>query len=248
MDWFCGRFLQKNIIAVSEDLAEILQKNFPAYKIKVIENGIDLASFATIATTIKPDPVKSDIESSTSSFRIGIAGRLVPVKRVDIFIKAAAELLNDHPELNVSFHIFGNGPLRTELETLNQKLNTEKMIHLEGHCENMQQELADLDILLITSDHEGLPMILLEAMALRTAVIAHAVGGIPTVLNQGKCGVLVSEHRPSAYADAIYQLIKNPENRKNYINNAVNQVTTFYSSEKNANTYQSIYKRLIQSD
>ena len=91
-------------------------------------------------------------------------------------------------------------------------------------------------------------MILLEAMALKTAVIAHVVGGIPTVLNQGECGILVSEHQPTAYADAIYQLIKNPENLKNYINNAVNQVTTYYSSEKNANSYHSIYKRLIQSD
>ena len=110
----------------------------------------------------------------------------------------------------------------------------------------MQQELADLDILLLTSDHEGLPMILLEAMVLKTAVIAHAVGGIPTVLNQGECGVLVSDHQPSAYADAIYQLIKNPENRKNFINNAVNQVTTYYSSKKNANSYDSVYRHLIR--
>ena len=246
LDWFCARFLQKKIIAVSDDLAGILQKNFPANKIKVIENGIDLALFATIAASVKPNPNQSDIESNTSSFRIGIAGRLVPVKRVDIFIKAAAELLNTHPELNISFHIFGDGPLHSELAALNQKFNTEKMIHFEGHCENMQQELADLDILLITSDHEGLPMILLEAMALKTAVIAHAVGGIPTVLNQGECGILVSEHQPSAYADAIYQLIKNPENRNNYINNAANQVTTFYSSEKNAHTYCSVYKQLIR--
>ena len=245
MDWFCGRFLQKKIIAVSEDLAEILQKNFPADKIKVIENGIDLALLTSTAATVKLGPVQSDIEPNASTFRIGIAGRLVPVKRVDIFIKTAAKLLNTHPELNVSFHIFGDGPLHTELAALNQKLNTEKAIHFEGHCENMQQELADLDILLITSDHEGLPMILLEAMALKTAVIAHAVGGIPTVLNQGECGALVSEHQPSAYADAIYQLIINPESRKQYIDNAFNQVTDFYSSKQNSNTYYTTYNQLI---
>ncbi|MES0328015.1 MAG: glycosyltransferase, partial [Gammaproteobacteria bacterium] len=215
LDWFSGRLLQKKIIAVSDDLAEILQKDFPADKIKVIENGIDLA---TLTTTVKS--VKLDIEQNVPSFRIGIAGRLVPVKRVDLFIKAAAELLNTRPELKTSFHIFGDGPLRAELTTLSKKLNIEKMIHFEGHCENMRQELANLDILLITSDHEGLPMVLLEAMALKTAVIAHDVGGIPTVLKQGECGVLVSEHQPLAYADAIYKLIESPEDRKNYCCNA----------------------------
>ena len=239
MDWLCGRFLQKQIIAVSENLAEILQKTFPADRIKVIENGIDLTS---ISTTNAAD---SDIKPLSSHCKIGIAGRLVPVKRVDIFIKAAVELMNTHPELNASFHIFGDGPLRTELTALNQELNTGTIIHFEGHCENMQQELADLDILLITSDHEGLPMILLEAMAIKTAVIAHAVGGIPTVLAQGKCGVLVSEQQASAYSDAIYQLIKNPENYKNYIHNAANQVITLYSSEQNAQAYHNLYRDFL---
>ena len=185
------------------------------------------------------------MEPNTSSCRVGIAGRLVPVKRVDIFIKAAAELLNTRPELNISFHIFGDGPLRTELAMLNKKLNTEKMVHFEGHCENMQQELLDLDMLVITSDHEGLPMILLEAMVLQTPIIAHAVGGIPRLLDQGKCGALVSDHQPSAYAEAIYQLIKNSKTRKNIVDNALTRVTTFYSSEKNATAYHTVYRSLV---
>ena len=170
---------------------------------------------ASTTASVNPVPVKSDVDSNISSFRIGIAGRLVPVKRVDLFIKAAVELFKTHPELSISFHIYGDGPLRTELVALNRKLNAERMIHFEGHCKNLQQELANLDILLITSDHEGLPMVLLEAMSLKTPAIAHAVGGIPTVLNQGECGVLVSEHQPSSYADAIFQLIKSPIIRKN---------------------------------
>ncbi|MCK5666397.1 MAG: glycosyltransferase, partial [Thiotrichaceae bacterium] len=117
--------------------------------------------------------------------------------------------------------------------------------HFEGHCENMQQKLADLDILLITSDHEGLPMILLEAMALKTPVIAHAVGGIPMVLNQGECGALVSEHQPSNYANAIFQLLNSKENRSNIIKKAFRRVSDFYSSEKNAKAYHETYSRLV---
>lgn len=241
LDWFCGRFIQKQIIAVSADLAGILQKSFPADKITVIENGIDTKSLIDSTRAETPDA-----ELTGAPLKIGIAGRLVPVKRVDLFIKAAGSLINDHPELNMSFHIFGNGPLYTSLESLNQKQKTERKIHFEGHCENMQQKLADLDILLITSDHEGLPMILLEAMALKTAVVAHAVGGIPTVLNHGECGVLVSDHRPSAYAEATYHLMLNSQNRTKIIHNALSRVTTLYSDEKNASAYHTVYKSLIE--
>jgi glycosyltransferase involved in cell wall biosynthesis len=243
-DWFCGRFLQRKIIAVSNDLAEILQNDFPADRISVIENGIDLTSLKSRSTSVEQEPVNSYTETNVRPFKVGIAGRLVPVKRVDLFIEAAADLFNAHPELDISFHIFGDGPLRLDLEALNQKLGTDKALHFEGHCENIHQELANLDILLITSDHEGLPMVLLEAMALKIPIIAHAVGGIPTVLDEGECGLLVSEHQAAAYSDAIYHLIKNPENRKKYIDNAYNRVTCFYSSEQNANAYHVIYKQL----
>jgi glycosyltransferase involved in cell wall biosynthesis len=241
LDWFTGRFLQKKIIAVTDDLAGILQDSYPANKIEVIQNGIDAKS---LISSVQP---KTPIgEFTITSSRIGIAGRLVPVKRVDLFIKAAKILLASHPELQTSFHIFGDGPLRTSLETLNQKQKTENKIHFEGHCENMQQKLLDLDMLVLTSDHEGLPMILLEAMVLQKPIIAHAVGGIPTLLERGKCGVLVSDHQPSAYAEAIYQLIKSSETHTKISMNALARVTTFYSSEKNATAYNTVYSSLIR--
>jgi len=240
LNWFCGYFLQKNIIAVSDDLAGILQKNFPANKVKVIENGIDAESLLDSIKHKKPHE-----KPSNAPFKIGIAGRLVPVKRIDLFIQAAKKLLNDHTELPISFHIFGDGPLRTNLKTLNRKQKTENKIHFEGHCENMQQELLDLDMLVITSDHEGLPMILLEAMALQTPIVAHAVGGIPSLLDQEKCGILVSDQQPSAYAEAIYQLITNEIIRINITQNALTRVTTSYSSKNNASAYHAVYRNLI---
>jgi glycosyltransferase involved in cell wall biosynthesis len=238
LDWFCGRYLQHRIIAVSHDLAKILQNDYPANRIEVIENGIDLELIAKPVKKPESDKEKSQVD-------IGIAGRLVPVKRVDVFIRTAATLLNDHPELNVIFHIFGDGPLRMELEELADKLMVKNRVSFEGHCENMQQALQHLDILLITSDHEGLPMILLEAMAAKVAVIAHAVGGISTVLNQGGCGTLVSVQDPSAYADAINKLINNSGHRAGMTQKALNRVTTVYSNEKNASFYHTVYMNII---
>ena len=239
IDWFIGRFLQKKIIAVTGDLAEILQNSYPTHKIEVIENGIDTSSYIDLVKTDGLDERPSNIP-----FRIGIVGRLVPVKRVDLFIRAANEIFNNHPKLSVSFHIFGDGPLRIELVALNQKLKAKEIIHFEGHCENMPQELAKLNLLLITSDHEGLPMVLLESMALKTPVIAHAVGGIPMVLNQGECGAVIYSQQPSNYATAIVELINNEEKRELLTKNAFIRVRDHYSSEKNARSYLAIYSRL----
>lgn len=89
-------------------------------------------------------------------------------------------------------------------------------------------------------------MILLEAMVLCTPIIAHAVGGITAVLDRGDCGMLVEEHRPSAYADAMYKLLINQGGLGKYLDKAYSRVTTFYSSKKNADAYVQEYKRLKQ--
>ena len=101
-----------------------------------------------------------------------------------------------------------------------------------------------MDMLLMTSDHEGLPMILLEAMALQIPVIAHAVGGIPTLLDQGACGVLVREHNAPGYGDEIYRLAHNPEICSAIRQKALTRVSTYYSAEKNAGDYLLEYRSL----
>ena len=185
LDWLCARFLQKRSVAVSQDLADILQKSLPKHKISVIENGIDIDSF------LQQEPHTSKSSKQNSALSIAIAGRLSPVKRIDIFIRTAQHMKQSHPELNLSFHIYGDGPLREELEQLSKQLQTTDIVHFERHCTNIKEALDKTDILLMTSDQEGLPMILLEAMATRVPIVAHAIGGIPNLLDYGKCGILV---------------------------------------------------------
>ena len=235
LDRFCGRFLQKSIIAVSEDLSKILAKDYPAAKIHVIQNGIDIEQVSQVAghSIEAPDTIK-----------IGIIGRLVPVKRVDLFIRTAHLLLSEHPELNLRFHIYGDGPQRSDLVSLNQQFNSHAQVHFEGHCEEILAELKSLDLLLMTSDHEGLPMTLLEAMVLKTPVLAHAVGGIPSLLDHGTCGLLIERHNPEAYAQAVIKLVSDPLLRKAITDNAFKRVTEHYSAIQNAKNYLHQYKAL----
>ena len=236
LDLFAGRFLQKRIFAVSDDLAKILVSIYGTKKITVIENGIDIDEIRShkIDTVQYPD-------NRTGRYRVGLAGRLTAVKRVDIFIRTAHYLQKSHPEIDTTFHVYGDGPLRGELEALSTRLNTNGMVFFEGHCENIHQKLQDLDVLLITSDHEGLPMILLESMALQIPVIAHSVGGIPKVLDYGSCGILVEDNNISSYANAIYQLATSPRRRDILLTNALDRVSKYYSAQQNARRYASAY-------
>jgi glycosyltransferase involved in cell wall biosynthesis len=242
LDWFCGHFLQKSIIAVSEDLAGILAKTYPSGKIQVIENGIDIEQVNQLVNN-----QSNAAKTKSDNFKIGIIGRLVPVKRIDLFIRTAHQLLEDHPELKPSFHIYGDGPLRDELVILNQQYKAHAHVHFEGHCDSIHTQLNDLDVLLMTSDHEGLPMTLLEAMVLRTPVLAHAVGGIPSLLDNGTCGILVKSQNPDGYVQAINKLIGEPSLIKTITDSAFERVIERYSAEQNARAFVQQYDAMVST-
>ena len=235
-DRLLGRYCQQNIVAVSSDLANKLEHHFPKRKIKIIENGIDIASL------IQNQPIKHP--NNTNSYKIGIAGRLVPIKRIDLFIESAIYLKQHHPELNIDFQIYGDGPLQETLKTQIQSQQAASYIKLEGHCEKISEELQTLDALLMTSDHEGLPMILLEAMSLQVPIIAHAVGGIPHLLENGRCGILIKNQTAEAFAQAILNLIKQPQEYRTLATRALNRVKNNYSAEHTANAYLHLYKKI----
>jgi len=240
LDWLVGRFYQQTIIAVSADLAKKLERSFLKAKIKVIENGVDINS---LMQGVTPKPSKTP---DVKNYRIGIAGRLTPVKRIDLFINSAVFLKQHHPDLPIHFYIYGDGPLYNNLQAQVQLQQADDYIHFEGHCENITQQLQTLDALLMTSDHEGLPMILLEAMCLQTPIIAHAVGGIPHLLNQGTCGTLVNSHTPEAFADAIIKMINQPEQHQQLTQLALERIKQKYSARHAATAYLSVYEQMIR--
>jgi len=238
LDLLCGRFLQKKIVAVSEDLAKILASTYPQKKIVVIENGIDIDALSQI---------KKHEENLSPTMRICLAGRLAPIKRVDIFIQTAQHVKKVQPDLPVSFHIYGDGPLLEELKTLSRQSQTEDIVHFEGHSDDILSELQKMNALLMTSDHEGLPMILLEAMTLQIPIITHAVGGIPQLLDHGTCGFLVDEHSAAGYTDKILQLHNAPEETTEKTRLAFARVNNFYSAKENAKKYSREYQQLVKN-
>ncbi|VAX13417.1 FIG040338: Glycosyl transferase, partial [hydrothermal vent metagenome] len=237
-DLFCGKFLQSKIIAVSPELNIRLQDDFGG-RVVTIENGVDIEAIHI------PSTQQLIIPGKETATRICIVCRLVPVKRVDIFIEVANILINELGE-QVEFYIFGDGPLRDECNMLIKKRVLSSHVHMMGFKDNITAWLAKMDLLMITSDHEGLPMNLLEAMSLKVPVISHAVGGIPEVLGRGDYGLLVSEQNIDSYVAEIKKYLKNPDVVFEKAEKGYEFIIENYTAEKNSNAYLKLYRNMTK--
>ncbi len=235
-DLFCGKFLQSKIIAVSSELNIRLQVDFNG-KVFTVENGVDIG-----AIYMRSDQ-QVTFPGESASTRICLVCRLVPVKRVDIFIEVANSIINEMGE-QVEFYIFGDGPLLDECNLLIEKRGLSKHMHMMGFKDNMSAWLAKMNLLMITSDHEGLPMNLLEAMSLKVPVISHAVGGISRVLGDGDYGMLVSEQNIEDYVTLVKKYLNNPDVAINKAEKGYEFIVNHYTAKKNSDAYLKLYRDL----
>lgn len=198
IDTSVGRLAQERIIAVSDGLANWLTPRFGKHRVTCIPNGISVEGVrdAAAAPTVDLGP----------GFHVGFIGRLVPVKRVDLILQIAVGAARRHPD-RYRFHIIGDGPLANTLQAQADSLGLRSTCRFLGFQRNCLPLLKQMDVLLLTSDHEGLPMVALEALALGVPVVSHAVGGLVDLLRDPSNGALIKEQNPEAYLDAIDALV-----------------------------------------
>jgi glycosyltransferase involved in cell wall biosynthesis len=233
-NYLAGSLLQRRIIAVSSPLAGQLQRSYGRRRVAMIPNGIEPG----------PEPPPRSW-TERSGWTIGIVGRLVPVKRVDLFLRIAARLATDFPQRPLQFHVIGDGPLRASLEQQARQLASPIDLRFLGHMDDAEQAIAGLDLLVLCSDHEGLPMVALEAMKAGTVVVTHAIGGLPELLEQGRCGVIADAHTDTAFAGAIGQLLRQPQRATALSAAARERLVRHYSSTAMACQYRALYAELV---
>jgi glycosyltransferase involved in cell wall biosynthesis len=239
LDWFCARFVQSPVVCVSHPLAELCRETLPASRLRVVANGVDVDGLSGLANA----PVS--LPGDTSRYRIGFFGRLTGVKRVDIVIDTA-RCLEDRAPGTYGVFIFGEGPLRPALEELVRQRRLEQCVHFMGFASEPAAYLRNMDALLLTSDHEGLPMVVLEAMALRVHVVSRAVGAIPEVLDGGRVGSLVTGADPSNFADVIAARHAATRETSDMTAAAYERVADRYSATRTASEYLEIYAGLAE--
>lgn len=177
----------------------------------------------------------------TSRPRIGVIGRLSPEKGVDILLHALAELRSRGHELTVV--VAGTGPERISLEALRDTLGLGAAVIFAGDVRVVDALYEALDLVVIPSRSEGLPNVLLEALAADVPVVATAVGAIPDVLGDSEAGRLVAPEDHIGLADAIASILDagDSENARR----ARRMTAERFSLEQRASEHLELYREVL---
>jgi glycosyltransferase involved in cell wall biosynthesis len=224
-----------NIVAVSESVRQdLLGAGVRADKISMIRNGIDLRTFDRASAVVKGELGWSD------SPLIGLVGRLSMEKGVDIFLTAAARVLDQLPD--AKFVVVGDGPDRAKLEALIEKLGIRGSVRMLGRRDDMPAVYASLDLMVSSSRREGLPIAILEGMASRLPLIATPVGAVPTVMFDDHTGVLVRAEDPELLATKIIELLQDDSQRERLGSAARKLVEEQFSAQRMTADYLNVYE------
>jgi glycosyltransferase involved in cell wall biosynthesis len=166
----------------------------------VLENGVDLARFASIPPLASGKPARR---------RVGVVANLRRVKGLDVLVDAAVSVARACPD--VSFHIAGEGGEHGSLQQRVRERGLSGHFDLPGVTANIPAFLAGLDVAVLPSRAEGMPNAVLEYMAAGRPIVSTAVGAAPRLLGHGECGLLVSPDDPGALAAAITTLLDDRE-------------------------------------
>lgn len=225
-------------IAVSESVAALLRSAGVAEtRISIINNGVDLAAFATAEPTLRH-------ELGGNGTIIGTVARLAPEKGIPCLLQAAAVVLKQYPE--AVFALVGDGPDRQQLEAEACNLKIEKNVVFTGARRDMAGIYASLDLLVQPSLKEGLPMTILEALAAKRAVVATDVGAVPRVIQNEKTGLLVPSDNSDALANAILRLLNDQMLRQKLAQGGHQLVRDSFSAEVMAHAYLQLYESVIR--
>jgi L-malate glycosyltransferase len=200
------RFLSvwgNSIICVSKDAQKHLIKYFkiPAERIAIIHNGIAIPE-------INSGEIENKYTVSSGITVIGCIARLSEEKDHVTLLKSMASVVKKHPD--VLLLLAGDGPLENEIKKLVSALRIEGNVRLLGKIDNVTNLIFHVSFTVLSSSTEGLPLCVLESLALEKPVVATSVGDIPEVIIDGLNGLLVPPRNPEKLALAIDRLITHP--------------------------------------
>jgi glycosyltransferase involved in cell wall biosynthesis len=236
------RFFDR-IVAVSNEVKrDMLKYKIPEDKIRVIDNGIALERFEK---RIETREMKNQLGFEEKTRIIGTIGSLVVEKGHIYLLEAAKQILDGVNDLK--FLMIGDGPLRKQLEEKSEELGIKQHVIFLGQRKDIPELLMAMDVFVLPSIKEGLPVALLEAMAAKRPVIATRVGAIPKVIESKDIGILVEPKDITGLRDAIMSLINDPERMDLLARGGFDRVSMDFSSDEMCKHYLKLYKEITNS-
>ena len=215
--YMLGKRLQGNLVDVTVAVSEavrrrlVMEYRYPAEKTVTIYNGVDLTPFSD---SMVHQGRLVDACDSTEDQRVGIicVARLSLVKRIDVLLEALALLVGMEKKWTCT--IVGGGPLESELVEKTHSLGLASRVRFTGHVENVRSYLEAADLAVLSSDKEGLPLSLVEAMACGLPCVVTDVGGNREIVQHGETGLVVEVGSPKQLADGIAYLLDHSDERR----------------------------------
>ena len=232
LDAIATRMADSTVCYVTEELRLQQARAHSRLLTTVIPNGV--ANMDKVQFQRPPDLCED-------WFNLAIVGRLDTVKGHHVAIEAIS---NPNVPEDVHLQIIGVGPTEAELRELVNARGVADRVHFLGFRRNVYDYLAHCDVLLMPSLHEGLPYTLLEAMALKTPIIASRVGGLAEVLEEGITGLLPPQGNSASLAIAIVKLQHDTEYRQRLAENACGLQRAHYSIDEMSSRYKAIYQQV----
>lgn len=221
------------IIVNSRQVEDYIVQRYaaPRKSIDVVYNGVDTQRF------------RPRDRSKQGAPTVVTAGRLVTQKNPTLFVEAAARIHADLPE--VRFVMLGDGPLRPMVEGHIERLGMSGVIELAGERHDVEKVLAQADLFWLTSSWEGLPNVVLEAMACGLPVIATDVGGTSELFEHGREGFIARPNESEDFVTHGLMLLRDAQARAK-MGEAARRRACEFSLAKMIDTTQTVYDAAVR--
>jgi glycosyltransferase involved in cell wall biosynthesis len=204
---------------------------------RVIPVGIDLSRHADV--TGPAGDLRRQIGVSPECPLIGIIGRLAPIKDHVTLLTAMVDVPGAH------LAVIGDGGMRRGLRRLSSQLGLADRVHFTGWIEDMPAAISDLDLVVLTSANEGTPVALIEALACGRPVVSTPVGGVPSVIQEGKTGYLTPSRSPADISKTLNQVLASLPEATQMAQKARTVILERFTQDRLILDVRALYKELL---
>jgi len=230
------------VITVSQNVKSTFEKYSGVKEVEVVYNGIDKDVFKPVDIAEK-NLRRKQYGFSENDILLGMVGRIDKLKNQRCLIEVLPELIGKFGQ-NTKLILIGDGCLKESLQGKVKNMHLDKNVNFMGERSDIAGLLPVLDVFLLPSLAEGLPVSVIEAMACGLAIVASRVGGIPELIQDGENGILIDPKKKEDLLQAIIKLLNDKEQRQIMGQRARNKFIESFSLDRMINNYQAIYKDL----
>jgi glycosyltransferase involved in cell wall biosynthesis len=231
------------VVANAESVKEFTSSYYgvPRARVRVVRNGVDLG--ASMKASADRWAARAEMGIPPGSVLVGTLGRLSREKNLDLFVDMAAGLANEFPEAR--FLIAGEGPCRGAIERAVKGAGIGGRVVVTGARSDVPRVLAAMDLFVMTSDTEGLPNAVMEAMAAALPVVSTRVGGVPELVADGETGRLVPRGQLVPLLSSIRPLIRDGHLRRRQGEAGRRRIASEFSVERMVAATVSVYDEVL---